>query len=273
MTHRTPSGRFTGLKPLNHDPRDIPYIAGTHARLMGPQPDVTDNLAGLAMPAIFDQQTEGSCVANAVTRFHYWLSLRLPQYFPAFQPLSRQALYYWGRSLPWNNEVEQDSGLNSRDGFIVMQKIGIPPEADDPYQYSTLFTDPGDKAVQDAAPNRIGQYNRIGTVEDLQGLLINRWTGTMGIALYESFEDVGEDGIYNPDPSREKIIGLHELYIRDHDARTNNGSAWADNSWGASWGKQGSCAIPYSHLNDYASSRWDSFTGSPIYQPATSVST
>jgi C1A family cysteine protease len=262
-----PSGRWTGCKPDKQDHRDLKYSAGTHYRMMGPQPTKIDNLSveGLTMSPIFDQGDEGSCTANAGIRMREWIGRRLQAYSPQPIPLSRQALYYWERALPWNDDTQDDSGASTRDIYIVLSKIGACPEDDDPYSYRTLCTDPGEKAVVDAAPWRIGDYHRVPTLDDLKGLLIHGWCATMGFTVYPSLDDVKEDGIWNPDPSKERAIGGHEVFIRGFDDSVNGGSILIDNSWGESWGRQGSFWMPYSFLMDYSASRFDVWTCGPRY--------
>jgi Papain family cysteine protease len=268
--HRMPSGRWTGRKPDRHDIRDgdYAYRAGTHLKLMGPAPSKVDVCAGLAMPPIFDQGQEGSCTANAGIRFRIWLALRFPQYSPSPVELSRAAQYYWERALPWNDDIEEDSGASSRDIYVVLSKIGACPEADDPYSYSTLTTNPGDKAIQDASAWRIGSFHRIPSCDDLKALLMQGFAATIGFTVYPSLDEVGADGIWNPDPSKERSCGGHETFIRGYDDSVNGGSYRSDNSWTGDWGDRGSFWIPYKFLENYSASQWDCWTAAPKYDQA-----
>ena len=264
--NRMPSGRFLGRKPDIHHAKDLQYAYRPGTRLTGPAPERIDCLAGLQMPQIYDQEQEGSCTANSALRWLPWLILRFPYLFEAMIPLSRQAQYWWERNLPWNNDTAEDNGASIRDIFIVLQKIGACPEDDDPYRYQTLTVDPGEKAVQDAASRRIGPYHRVYTVGDLKDLLSRGWCACLGFNVYPSLDDVGPDGIWNPDPSRESLAGGHAVFVRGYDDGINGGSFHIDNSWGTGWGQSGSFWMPYRFLDDYSASQWDCFTGSPIYR-------
>lgn len=262
---RMPSGKFLGLKPDHVDHRDLAYAYRRSTRLMGPEPEKVDCLEGMKMPAIFDQGSQGSCTANAGIRWLYWLRLHFPDLFGQAPELSRQAQYYWERALPWNNDVNEDAGASSRDVFTVLRKMGSCPEEDDPYGYKNLFRDPGEKAAKNALECRIGTQHRVLTIDDLKGLLQARWCATMGILVYPSLDEVGDDGLWDPDPSREPIAGGHEVFVRGYDDKKNGGSFHIDNSWGEDYGQGGSFWLPYSFLENYSVSRWDCWTGSPIY--------
>jgi hypothetical protein len=218
------------------------------------------------MPPIFNQENEGACVANAEIRFFRWLSLKHPTLVPdPLANLSRQALYWWGRALPWNNDTNQDAGLGTRDGYRVLNVTGVCPEADDPYVPSTLYTDPGPKALVDAYHRRIGSYFRLVSVQNLKICLASGQAATVGFALSESninsLDRVGGNGIWNPDLADTNAIAGHETFLRGYDDSVNGGSFYFDNSWGEAWGMAGSFWMPYNFLEDYDVSQWDSFTG------------
>lgn len=235
-------------------------MAGSHV-LSAPMPpsfDVLDGLTG--MPAIFDQEQEGSCTANAWIRFLYYLTVKFPKYTAPLVPLSRQGLYYLERALPWNNSVAQDSGANMRDGAYVLTHTGAFPETLDAYQPSTIFVAPNPAAIAAAAQRRFGAYHRLTSVDDFKGCLLSGYPIAFGFTVYESFEDVGPDGIFNPNVLQEQIVGGHATFLHGYDDAVNGGSFIVDNSWGPLWGKKGSFYVPYSFLRNYGASQWDSWT-------------
>jgi C1A family cysteine protease len=255
-------GYHLGRKRDHFDPRDYVWRAGSHLLgLVGPAPSNFDTHPGLAMPTIFDQGAEGSCTANAGTRWFEWLSLRFPQFTIPLVALSRQGLYACERMLSWNNDLDQDAGAGSRDIFYVLRHTGIMPESDDPYGPDTLYAQPSAQGFQDAAQRRIGAYHRVVSVSDLKACLLSGYSATLGFAVYDSFEDIGPDGIWNPDVENEGVVGGHEVYVHGFDDSVNGGSFLIDNSWGMSWGMGGSFWMPYSFLNNYDASQWDCWTG------------
>jgi len=261
----TPSGRFLGRKRDLHDARDFKWTPGSRMLSMK-LPSAVDVCTGLMMPQIFDQGMEGSCTANSGIRFFRWLAAKHPHLVPdPGANLSRQAQYYWERALPWNSDTDEDAGAGTRDIFRVLQVIGVCPEADDPYQRSTLYTDPGPKAVADAYHRRIKNYFRLMTVQDLKIMLASGQAGTVGFALSKenaaSLDAIGPDGIWSPNLTDANTPEGHEEFLRGYDDSVNGGSFFLDGSWGASWGKDGSHYMPYAFLEAYRVSQWDCWTG------------
>jgi hypothetical protein len=257
---RTPQGRYLGCDRDFYDPRDHIWQPGSHLlQMAGPAPTSLDVHVGLDMPDLFDQINENSCTANAGTRWFSWLSLKFPQFTIPLVPLSRQGLYSCERIM--EGDLDRDEGSTSRAIFKVLKDTGIAPETYDPYGPATLFQPPSQQYLAEAAKRRIGAYHRIATVDDLKGCLISGYAWTIGMALYESFEDVGPNGFYNPNPARERVIGQHEMYGHGLEENINGGSFKVDNSWGPKWGQQGSCYVSYAVLENYAISRWDGWVG------------
>ena len=115
--------------------------------------------------------------------------------------------------------------------------------------------------MADAALWKIGAYHRILTLDDMKACLISGYAFTVGFSVYSSFEDVGSDGIYNPDVNSESIIGGHEVFGRGFNDAVNGGSILFDNSWGPDWGEDGSFWMPYSFIQNWGASQWDCWTG------------
>ena len=264
--------RFYGRNRDHHDPRDYIFRSGTYPlTLTKPSPTRIDVCAGLVMPEIFDQLQEGSCTANAWTRFMAFLAVKFPQYTKPLIPMSRQAFYYWERALPTNNDVSQDNGANMRDGAIVGTKIGFCPEPDDPYGPTTLYTEPSAQAVADAAARRFGAYHRIVSLDDMKGCLLSGYPFVLGFTVYASFESIGSDGIWNPDVENESVVGGHATFCRGFDDKRNGGCLIVDNSWSPAWGRNGSFLMPYSFIQNYSASQWDTWTAhlGPKWVPKT----
>jgi len=263
--HTTPSGRFLGRKRDLFDPRDLFWTPGS--RLLSQKlPSAVDVCAGLIMPPIFDQGNEGSCTANAGIRFFRWLALKHPTLVPGpHATLSRQAQYYWERALPWNDDTNQDAGASTRDIYRVLQVIGTCPEADDPYLPSTIYSNPGPKAVADAYHRRIKDYYRITSVQNLKLMLASGQAGTVGFALSPenaaSLDAVGPSGIWTPNLTDTNANEGHETFLHGYDDSVNGGSFLFDNSWGAAWGAEGKFWMPYDFLEAFNVSQWDSWTG------------
>jgi hypothetical protein len=260
-------GHYLGRKRDHFDLRDYIWKAGTHLTLGGPAPTQVELFNRLAapMPQKYDQQAEGSCTANAGIRWLRWLCLATPvlansdKFSPPDKDLSRQAQYAWERIS--EGDLAEDAGAQSRTIFAVLKTIGACPESDDPYGPATLYSDPGPQAVTDAAPYQIGAYHRLTTVGDLKACLISGYAFTMGFTVYDSFESIGADGVWKPDVTSENVIGGHEVFAHGFDDSVNGGSFLIDNSWGTSWGMEGSFWMPYSFLENYGASQFDAWCG------------
>ena len=80
------------------------------------------------------------------------------------------------------------TGAQPRDGMKVLTKIGVSPEADDPYNTAVFTNKPSAKAVTDAAGFKIAAYHRLKTLMDIQSALAGGSGVVMGFKVYESFE-------------------------------------------------------------------------------------
>src|SRR5208283_4073530 len=123
--HRLPlrNGRRHGWIRDHLDVRDKSFC-----RLAPALPSSIDLRNSPFQPKIYDQGEAGSCVANGSARIYEFDQRKqgLIDYMP-----SRLAIYYWGRVL--EHTVNQDSGLQIRDGIKVLARNGAPDERLFPY--------------------------------------------------------------------------------------------------------------------------------------------
>jgi C1A family cysteine protease len=224
-------------------------------------PDVRDHIADASeltvreevdpradLPAVFDQGQLGSCTANAVAAAVEY-DAELNGADPGF--LSRLWIYYYERQLE-GAPATQDTGAYGRDGFKVCQKLGVPPEADWPYDISKFSDDPPASLDGEARQHRISNYKVVPrNLDTMRAVLSNRQTIALGFSVYQSFEShqVAQTGIV-PLPTRnEKQLGGHEVllvgYLKD---QPNYGLV--RNSWGPDWGMKGYFLMPWAYILD-----------------------
>jgi len=202
---------------------------------------------------IVDQGQLGSCTANAIASgLREYLLINKATWIA----LSRLFLYWEERNL--EGTVNEDSGAEIRDGMKVLNKIGVCPEIDWPYDISTFTNTPTDKMVADATPYKIVEYHRIISLEQLKAALAEGLPVVIGIEVYESFESntVAKTGIVPlPNTSREKYLGGHAVLVVGYD--DDKKQMIVRNSWGTDWGDKGYFYLPYDYYNKgYVSDCW-----------------
>lgn len=206
---------------------------------------------------IVDQGQLGSCTANSIASgLREYLLLKNNK--ASWVALSRLFLYWEERDL--EGTVKEDSGASNRDGMKVLNKIGVCPEVDWPYDISTFTNPPAQKMIDDAAAYRITEYHRITSFDQLKAALAQGLAVVIGIDVYESFESdaVTQTGIVPlPNPSTESYLGGHSVLAVGYD--NNEKQLIVRNSWGENWGDQGYCYLPYDYYNKgYVSDCWTS---------------
>ncbi|HEX7556746.1 MAG TPA: C1 family peptidase, partial [Leptolinea sp.] len=196
-----------GYIPDTQDDRDFLFQAARP--LTVPLPPSVD-LRNQCSP-VRDQGQLGSCTGFAIAaglREFLLLKLGLP-----LVPLAPLFVYYEERFL--EHTVQQDAGAQPRDGLKVLAKIGVSPEADDPYNVAAFTNKPSNQAVHDAANFKIAAYHRLKTLRDIQTSLAGGTGVVMGFKVYESFESdsVAKNGKMPMPGASEAVVGGHAVFI------------------------------------------------------------
>lgn len=210
------------------------------------------------MPPVVDQGELGSCTANAIVSGlrDYLLKNSKADYLS----LSRLFLYWHERQL--DGTVNEDSGATLRDGMKVLNKIGVCPEKDYPYDVNKFTQQPSQQAELDAGTYKIQQYQRVLALPVLKAVLAEGIPVVIGIKVYESFEspDVARTGMIPvPNKSRERFLGGHAMCAVGYKDNTN--LVVVRNSWGDKWGDKGYCYMPYRLFNYFGGVVMDMWSG------------
>lgn len=255
-----------GRKPDSPDPRDhyiyAPRMSGVKVGQVGqavPLPTNVDTFAGLNLP-VYDQGELGSCTANAGVLYRRFLAQKFSKYSAPDQDLSRLFLYYQERQL--EGDVQDDNGAQIRDVFKVLAQTGVCPEVDDPYvaaQFENAAINDSEPQLENATQYRIGAYHRVPNVDTARSVLASSYPIELGFVVYESFEDIGGNGVMPMPKSGEEIIGGHAVVIRGYD--DNREMFFCQNSWSLAWGSGGCFWMPYDFLRDTSISQPDMWMG------------
>ena len=234
------------------DPRDQLYSAP--AAVLKALPAKVDLKPAFAP---YDQGRIGSCTANALAgavQFDRVKSKQAPDFVP-----SRLFIYYNERQI--EGHIASDSGAQLRDGIKTLQKQGVCPEPEWPYDdtpapyeggpfpvNSKPAAKPTPAAYTDARKYVITSDQRLnGTLPQLQGCLAAGFPFVFGFTVFAGWY------MSNPRPStiplpsaNDRAIGGHAVMCTGYDNAT--GLFKIRNSWGTAAGDNGYFYMPYVYL-------------------------
>lgn len=199
------------------------------------------------MPPVYDQGALGSCTGNAIAGAVQYERQRL-KFAPNFVP-SRLFIYYCERAF--EGSILWDAGATIRDGMKSVQKFGVCPEADFPYDIAQFATAPTPAAYADALKYRAIAYQRfLGTPAGLRASLATGTPFVFGFSAYESFEsdEVARTGVLPMPSPHESLIGGHAVLAVGYDDPSQR--FIIRNSWGPNWGTSGYFTMPYAYVTD-----------------------
>jgi len=196
-------------------------------------------------PAVYDQGQLGSCTANALAgAFEFDI---LKEKKKDFMP-SRLFIYYNERVI--EHTVSSDSGAQIRDGIKTMNKQGVCPETEWPYNVNQFATKPSAKCYSDAKKNEIKSYQRLDNTNLtlLKSCISQGFPFVFGFTVYESFMShaVAKTGNMPMPKASESVVGGHAVMAVGYNDAKN--VAIVRNSWGTGWGDKGYFYMPYAYI-------------------------
>jgi C1A family cysteine protease len=194
-------------------------------------------------PPIWDQANLGSCVPHGGDRAAVYALAK-----EGTRVTSSQLFSYWnGRSL--EGTTDQDSGMYVRDICKALNKWGLAPEEDWPYDTSRFTETPPSKAYSDAAEHEATVYAAVAQDENqMKSVLASGFPIIIGFTVYESFESAEANSTGQiPMPGKnEGVLGGHCMLVVGYGT-----DKWImANSWGTGWGDNGYCYMPMEYLLD-----------------------
>jgi C1A family cysteine protease len=195
-------------------------------------------------PPVYNQGQLGCCTGNGIAGAVEFDQRK--QGSKVFTP-SRLFIYYNERAI--EGTISQDSGAQVRDGIKSVATLGVPPEADWPYDIAKFADKPPASAYVAAKKDLVSSYARVSqTLSQMQGCLADGYPFVFGFTVYESFESaaVASSGVVPMPKSGEHVVGGHCVVAVGYE--DSKRVFIIRNSWGTSWGMKGYCTIPYEYL-------------------------
>jgi len=249
--------RVMGLNKA--EPGDYPrlYSSAADKKSLPSKFDLTSS-TNAELP-VGDQGSQGSCVGWATG-----------YYYKSFQ---EEAQHHWDISKPefrfspswiYNQACGgRDQGTTFPAAFNVMINKGVVDIQEFPYSASDYTRKPDGEQLQAAKPYRVKSYGALwmspggNDVSDIKAHIAAGDQVVIGIPVYSSFYNCSSSFVGVP-RSGEDYFGGHALCVVGYDdsAGGGRGGMKVINSWGGSWGKNGSTYLSYDFMRDYTWEAW-----------------
>lgn len=186
-----------------------------------------------------DQGAEGSCTAHAGVGMREFLAGKYESQYPILSP---SFLYYQERLL--DGSLDQgDCGSFGRTVCRALNQFGCCRLAEEHYVPGDFSTPPTAEQLTEGLAWKGGAYHRLTSVDDMKACLASSYVFATGFTVYESFEKIGSDGLWQPNTQTEQVLGGHEVLAIGFD--DSKGAFKVRNSWGDSWGAGGNFWLRY----------------------------
>ena len=204
-------------------------------------------------PAVYDQVDTSTCTGNSIGGA---IEFDLMKQGIDFMP-SRLFIYWNERG--YENSTDSDCGGMIRDGIKGVASLGVCKESTWGFIKENITVKPTDVSFTEALNYLALQYHSLNQdLVSMKSCLNEGYPFTAGIKVYDSFEsdEVAKTGIVNLPTATEKLCGGHAILIVGYNDNTKRFTI--RNSWGAEWGNQGYCTLPYEYIlsPDLASDFW-----------------
>lgn len=191
------------------------------------------------MPPIWDQGSLGSCTAQATSGASAFLHQAMAH------PLDPSRLFNYWEARAVIGTTGWDSGATIRDSIKVLAKFGACPESMWPYVPFRLTDKPTQDCYDSAIKHKALAYRRLPRVNtSMQSVLAKGYPFVFGFVVYESFINIGADGMMPTPKPNERVLGGHAVLAVGYDAKKQ--FFIARNSWGSGWGDHGHFYVPFS---------------------------
>ena len=231
---------------LRADPKDFRDILYT--RVNKPLQKLVDLRPWAS--AVEEQGHLGSCTGNAVVGAYELLQNYKNE---SKLDLSRLFVYYNSRLL--EGAVNQDEGAYIRDAIKALKQYGVCAELLWPYRIDRFAMTPDESSYTDAKKRNIKNYYRLISIEDIVDALNNNWPVVFGTLVYRSIDEISQTNYVVKLPSKnESPLGAHAMTLVGYDL--DKELLLCRNSFGADWGDNGYCWIPFDYVESEFIDMW-----------------
>lgn len=158
------------------------------------------------------------------------------------RPTSMSALFIYFMERQLDN-IEGDTGAYLRTGMKVLKNIGCSPEKYWPYIEDNWDDTPTLFAKWEARKYKISSYYRLFSLGHIKTCLAANFGVALGFWVYESFGNIGSDGIMPLPAPDEAKLGGHAVFCVGYDDSAK--LLKIKNSWSSEWGDHGYFYMPY----------------------------
>ncbi len=233
---------LVGVMKDNLDERDFVY---TKRVQLSSLPRKVDLIKWVG--EIENQLDTGSCVANASVSALELMAARRGT------PCDLSRLFvYWNIREPYTYLRGKDKGAYLRDGFKMINKLGVPSEDIWEFDLDLLNIKPTPEVYTKAKDNKVVEYKRISRkdIPAVKDALAAGYPVIISTAIGKQFLDLKgpiASQKYGPvNTWSNKLVGYHAITIVGYD--DNLRSFTIENSWGDQWGDEGLGKFPYINL-------------------------
>ncbi|QJY47470.1 C1 family peptidase [Pseudonocardia broussonetiae] len=209
------------------------------------------------MTTVEDQGQTNTCTANATAGAYEYLMKR--HLGDDAYDVSRMFIYYNARTQS-GGEIA-DEGAVLVDVIEGLRQHGACAEDSWPFELDTVNDEPHADAYTEAESFLVEDVQLVPTdLDEWRGALAEGYPIIFGISLYDSFYKQRRPGLVPMPTQQESQLERHGGH-----AMLCVGYSDADevfivrNSWGAEWGDQGYCYMPYGYLMDPRQNDGDSW--------------
>lgn len=246
----TPSGRGLGRRPDKKDQRDRRYSA-VHRGAGRQIPEKVD--LSPMLPPCFNQLKTSSCGPHSASALMCHLTATKI-------PYSRLQIYWGVRAI--EGDIDEDSGVECRDLFRVLQVTGAAPEYFWPFDPANLFFEPPDEVYEEAGKTTIDTYSRLDGQVDYLRCLADGFPFVLGFTAFDTLDsdEVAKSGVLPMPLKGDEEMGGHAVLAVGYDTDFFKNPAFLAsglspgqvsgvalkirNSWGPEWGLKGHFWMP-----------------------------
>ncbi|HEY9724369.1 MAG TPA: C1 family peptidase [Oscillatoriaceae cyanobacterium] len=199
---------------------------------------------------VYDQGQLGSCTAFAIAKgFREFLQRKNGE---QLVPLS--ALWFYYNERAEDGDTGEDAGSTLSEGFSVLSRKGCAVDTTWPYDIAKFTVKPPKAADATAAKNRIENPEQLSNLDDVRQALAGGQDVSFGFTVYDSFRNIGANGMMPVPKSSENVLGGHAVTAVGYDDQKQ--VLIVRNSWSTKWGDKGYFYMPYKVFNRDADDIW-----------------